>query len=257
MQIFTGALHLNRYHFRYLLENLGPSLGLWRAAEIATLREQTFIHPVLDLGCGDGLVTSMVLARVEIGLDPDPDVLTKAGRLGIYQKFEVVPAEETGLPDESISTVLSNSVLEHLQDVDGALQAAGRLLRPGGQFILTVPSHMFSRWLALPFSRYAAWRNQKLIHRNLWPVDRWAEHLQRAGLEIVSVRPYLRHSLVASWDALELFQLVWVGKTRLAGQIWKSLPPRMLDQIARLAAAADLSSPLPGGGCLITARKAN
>ena len=32
---------------------MGPSLGLWRAAEIAALREQTYEPPVLDLGCGD------------------------------------------------------------------------------------------------------------------------------------------------------------------------------------------------------------
>src|SRR5437762_12778842 len=107
-------LHLDARTFRVLLAQQGPSLALWRAAEVAALREITFEHPILDLGCGDGLVTSQVLACVEIGLDPDNHVLERAARLGIYQHFESVTAEEMQLPDASIETVVSNSVLEHL-----------------------------------------------------------------------------------------------------------------------------------------------
>ena len=69
--LLTYSLHLDEPTFRVLLEQQGPSLGLWRAAEIAVLREQTYERPILDLGCGDGLVTSMVLPRVEIGVDPN------------------------------------------------------------------------------------------------------------------------------------------------------------------------------------------
>src|SRR5437763_16243007 len=79
-------LHLDAATFRVLLELQGPSLGLWRAAEIAALREQAYEPPVLDLGCGDGLVTSMVLPRVEVGLDPDEKALEQAARRGIYAR---------------------------------------------------------------------------------------------------------------------------------------------------------------------------
>ncbi|TMD39910.1 MAG: hypothetical protein E6I90_15210, partial [Chloroflexi bacterium] len=43
------SLHLDAPTFRMLLELQGPSLGLWRAAEIAVLREQEYERPVLDL----------------------------------------------------------------------------------------------------------------------------------------------------------------------------------------------------------------
>jgi SAM-dependent methyltransferase len=255
MEKITGALHLNPYHFRILLENLGPSLGLWRAAEIAALREQEFIHPVLDLGCGDGMVTSMVLPRVEIGLDPDQKELAKAARLGIYQQFEALPVEDTRLPDECVATILSNSVLEHLPDIDAALRSAARLLRPGGRLILTTPNAAFSRWLLLPLGGYARWRNQKLQHLNIWPVETWAEHLRRAGLQVECYRPYLRHSLVTTWDALELAQLIWVGRRRLVGMLWRNLSPRALDQLSQRYASLDLSAEGQGGGQLIIARK--
>src|SRR3989440_12149132 len=109
--IGVRPLHLDAPAFRMLFELQGPSLGLWRAAEIAALREQVYESPVLDLGCGDGLVTSMVLPRVEVGLDPDEKALAQAARRSIDERFEAVAAEEACLAGESIGTVVSNSVL--------------------------------------------------------------------------------------------------------------------------------------------------
>src|SRR5205823_12239223 len=85
------SLHLDAPTFRMLLEQQGPSLGLWRAAEIAVLREVIYEHPILDLGCGDGLVMSQVMPRVEIGLDPDITALERAARRGLYERFEAIP----------------------------------------------------------------------------------------------------------------------------------------------------------------------
>jgi SAM-dependent methyltransferase len=243
--------------FRTLLALQGPSLGLWRAAEVAALREQVYDHPILDLGCGDGLVTSMVLSHVEVGLDPDTGALARAAQRGVYERFEAAPVEESRLPDASMGAVLSNSVLEHLPQLDRVLQTVARLLRPGGRLVCTVPTEAFSRWLLLPLPRYAAWRNRQLIHRNLWPVERWAWYLAQAGLELVAVRPYLRPELVRSWDALELLQQIWIGHRRVAGVVWQRIPPSALDRLAQWAARLDLAAAAPGGGRLIVARKAS
>ncbi len=61
--------------------------------------------------------------------------------------------------------------------------------------------------------------------------------------------------MVAAWDALELAQRVWIGGRRPFGEIWKRLPSRIVDALARAASRLDLSSPPPGGGQLIVARK--
>lgn len=255
MEIVKKSLHLNAFHFRYLLEKLGPSLGLWRAAEIAALREQSYPRPLLDLGCGDGFVTAMVLPRVEIGLDPDREALERARERGIYGQFEARPAEDTELREGCLGSILSNSVLEHLPEVDMALRAAARLLRPGGVLVTTSPSAAFSRMLALPAARYASKRNRQLQHLNLWSVETWQERLGAAGLEVVLARPYLRPGLVRLWDALDVAQQARVGRTRVVGKLWRKLPDGFLDRLARLAAATDLSAPLPGGGCLLVAVK--
>lgn len=235
--------------------SLGPSLGLWRAAEIAALREVAYEPPVLDLGCGDGLVTSFVLPHVEIGLDPAGGTLERAETRSIYGRLIARTAEEMPVPDGSIGTVLSNSVLEHLPRLDDALRAVGRVLRPGGTLVFTTPTSAFARQLALPLDRYAAWRNRQLVHLNLLSPRNWTERLAQAGLEVVEVRPYLRPSLARLWDGLELAQQVWIGHRRLFSLFWSSLPPGALDLLAARAASLDLSTPPPGAGQLIVARR--
>ncbi len=251
----SEPLHLDAPTFHTLLKLQGPSLGLWRAAEIAALREQVFESPVLDLGCGDGLVTSLVLSRVEVGLDPDKKVLERAARHGIYERFEAVPAEEMQLPHGSIGTVFSNSVLEHLPHLDAVLEAVARVLRPGGRLIFTIPTEAFSRWLVLPSTRYADWRNRQLCHLNLWPTGRWIEHLHSAGLEVEQVLPYLKHGWVSLWDALELSQQIWIARKRLVGIIWRRIPPSLMDRLALAASQLNLAASTPGGGRLMVARK--
>lgn len=254
-RLLSRSLHLDAPTFRVLLEQQGPSLGLWRAAEVAVLREQTYERPILDLGCGDGLVTSMVLPQVEIGLDPDQKPLAQAQGQGIYEQLVALPVEKSQLPDESIGTVVSNSVLEHIPQLDTVLEAVARMLRSGGKLIFTAPTEAFSEWLALPISPYASWRNQQLCHLNLWSVERWTQQLERVGLEVETVRPYLRRELVSTWDGLELLQQIWIAKRRVFGVVWRRIPPSMMDSLAQWASRLDLSASSPGGGRLIVARK--
>lgn len=248
-------LYINVSDFRSLLEQQGPSLALWRAAEVAALREQVYVPPILDLGCGDGLVTALVLPRVEVGLDPDGAILQRAAQRGIYAQLEAVPVEESCLPDASMGTVVSNSVLEHLPRLDSVLKTVTRVLRPGGRLIFTTPTEAFSTWLVLPLPRYANWRNRQLCHLNLWPLERWIQHLECAGLEVEAVRPYLRRGLVTLWDALELLQQIWIARRRLISIFWRRIPPGHMERLARWAARCDLSAPAPGGGRLIVAHK--
>ena len=83
MQYLTTPLCVSDRDFRFLFTRFGPSLGFWRAAEVAALREaglsgEAYAVPVLDLGCGDGLVSSLVFHRIAVALDPDQTALTRA-----------------------------------------------------------------------------------------------------------------------------------------------------------------------------------
>ncbi len=255
LQVAQQPLALPPREFQVLLKLLGPSLGLWRAAEVAVLREQSFPGPILDLGCGDGIVTSQVISTVHIGVDPDRQALAKAARQRIYRQLIPTSIEQAELPAGSIGTVVSNSVLEHLPQVDTVLATVARLLRPGGKFIFTTPTESFGEWLALPSARYAAWRNRQLLHLNLWSLPRWEEHLKRAGLALTAARYYLRRHWVWFWDALELLQMAHFGRQRVVGLLWKQLPIQWLDRLAQSASSLDLGADEKGGGRLIVAQK--
>ena len=249
------SLRISAATLQHLFVSLGPSLGLWRAAEIAVLREHGYRRPVLDLGCGDGLVTAHVLPHVEIGVDPFRGALARAARRELYAQLIDRPLEAAPLAPRSIGTIVSNSVLEHAARPEQLLRTAARLLRPGGQLVFTVPTEAFSQWLVLPIARYAAWRNRHYEHRNLWPIERWAALLDSAGFSIERVRPYFRRRLVTAWDGLELAQRVWIGRYRLFGVAWRRLPSQTLARLAEWAADLDLAASPPGGGRMVVARR--
>lgn len=257
MTPMTSELHLRAGEFQKLFTQLGPSLGFWRAAEIAALRTQSYQTPILDLGCGDGLITSFVLPRVDIGVDSWATAIEGARRRGLYERLEHRPIEHAPIPPGSVGTILSNSVLEHIADLRTILSVTARLLRPGGRLIFTVPTEAFSRWLMLPLAAYRNWRNDHYEHRNLWPLSRWQHELHLAGFDVVSVKPYLRREMVTAWDSLELLQRVWIGKHRLFSACWRRLPPNLLGRLAQRAARMDLAAPAPGGGRLIVAERRN
>ena len=249
------GLYLDAATCRSLLERFGPSLALWRAAEIAILREVVYKHPLIDVGCGDGLVTTHILSYVEFGVDPNAQALRQAAAQHIYGRLEAIPVQQLPLPDTSIAMVVSNSVFEHISEIDAVLASLARMLTTGGQLVFTTPTDTFGKWLFLPISAYARWRNRALNHLNLWSVQEWKRHLETVGLEIELVRPYLRREQVWLWDALELLQLIWIGKRRLFSLFWKRLPDTWFDKMAQYLSTWDMSSRHDGGGRLIVARK--
>ena len=249
------ALHLCASDFMRLFRDLGPSLALWRGAEIAALRQHEYAHPILDLGCGDGFVTSMVVGKVEVGCDPFRKALKRAYATGVYGRLHCAPVEELPGIERPVATVISNSVLEHVDNLDPMLSSVSSLLRTGGCFVFTAPSDSFSRWLTFPSQRYRGWRNARLGHLNLLSPAQWSERLKPVGLDVESVLPYLRRSLVAVWDIVDLLEQIWLARRRLVGLLWKRLPLEAVRRLARAASRLDLSSRSIGGGQMIVARK--
>lgn len=98
---------------------------------------------VLDVGCGDGYLTSKLseFARV-IGID-----ISKVG-LGHFKEcargVEGICANAKAIPfgDETFDLVVSSETLEHLpEDIEeSAISEIYRVLRPNGRFIFSVPS---------------------------------------------------------------------------------------------------------------------
>jgi SAM-dependent methyltransferase len=107
----------------------------------AVLREIDPTKELLDLGAGAGIVPEMAfkgLARRVCGVDPDPRVVENPhldeGREGF--------GESIPYPDASFDVVVSDNVLEHLDNPVEVFSEVRRVLKPGGVFLAKTPN----RW---------------------------------------------------------------------------------------------------------------
>lgn len=137
-----------------------------QAAMLATIASKAG-RPLrgVDVGCGDGMATSVALARCRgigggvrlAGLDWSAEALRRAQRGGV--PVARASADSPGLPlaDRSVDLVVMSELIEHLVDPDSALDEAHRVLVPGGHLLLSTPN-------------LAAWYNRGLLALGVQPL---------------------------------------------------------------------------------------
>jgi len=270
------ALLLDHYWF-------APPVALWRAVELRILATEAFPRPILDLGCGDGLIADILFggeATVETGFDPWWVQLQKGSRSGAYINVQQASGNAMPYPDNSFATVLSNSVLEHIPDLDPVLREAQRVLRPGGRFITTVPSDAFRRLLAGYQERiavgdiegaeaYATRVDRKFEHYRYPAPKAWEEMLAKAGLRLLYTRYYIPANAAALWDRSNVHYGIydnslpfyrWIASPRLQKLGYQSLVKswiiKTLSQKWRAAYDLDVPEGGVGAGLLVVGEKA-
>ncbi|RMD95949.1 MAG: class I SAM-dependent methyltransferase, partial [Calditrichaeota bacterium] len=101
---------------------------------------------ILDFGCGNGAQTILLPETSHVlAADIDrADLLRLQGVLRENKIRHILPLQFDGdrLPvrSQSIDMAISFEVLEHVADESTALQELYRVLKPGGQLILSVPN---------------------------------------------------------------------------------------------------------------------
>lgn len=191
-----------------------PATSWWRAVELAAVvRHGLPTGTGLDLGCGDGKLMRILLnasgaAPTLVGVDMDPLETRDAVKSGVYVRIHTVPGNRIPEPDASFDFVFSNSVLEHIDDIEPVMAEVGRLLRPGGTFLFTVPSAGFHGCLAgplLPWSdreSYFQSLDRRCAHRRYWAEPQWRECLGPHDMDVVGTVSYLTAPEVQRWESL-------------------------------------------------------
>lgn len=135
---------------------------------------------VLDAGCGEGVLVDEYAGRLRIeGLDPN------------YSSDRVRSGSLTALPyeDATFDRALCLDVLEHLtfEEQPRALAELRRVLRPGGELLVSVPNlaHLQSRVHFLLRGRLMRTASE-LKHPGDRPAADYIELARRAGFTLVA-----------------------------------------------------------------------
>ncbi|HLF28852.1 MAG TPA: methyltransferase domain-containing protein [Anaerolineae bacterium] len=195
------------------LQELPYFRALLRAVEARFYEDIDLPEPVLDVGCGDGHFAAMALAdrAALVGIDPWWPPLRESARRKVYRAAIQASGAALPFPSGHFATAISNSVLEHIPDLDPVLAEINRVLRPGGRFIFCVPSDNFLPFLSISRglrrvglrglgSLYERFFNRISRHYHCDDPATWAERLARAGLALE------RHWYYFSRDALRTLE---------------------------------------------------
>ncbi len=204
--------------------------------EVAALLKPVDIRGwrVLDFGCGTGGVTSLLVsdhgAGEVIGIDVQPRVLASAKRLvaarGLSDRISLRRVEPgpLGLPDTSFDAVFSVGAIIHCPDREQLFRDFGRILRPGGQLII-------SDWYAtdIPFTdEMRRWTSEGDYTFEMATLKQTADLAHQAGFTDI------RHLDRNPWFREEMRR----DLMRLNGELWDGFVARFGEESARTSRSA-------------------
>lgn len=164
-----------------MTERLEHDLLLGMAGSLAGYR-------VLDIGCGDGMLTGTLAATGAsvTGIDADPEIVAAAAATVPSATVVMGRAESLPFADGSFDLVVANTVLCLIDDRRAALAEAVRVLRPGGRLLLGE----LGRWSLWALTR----RIKGMLGASLWRRSQFADarslvaELSEAGVTVGVVR---------------------------------------------------------------------
>lgn len=115
-----------------------------QTGERAVLANRWIAHRVkniLDAGCDDGNNTFLLSRKAEKtwGIDVNQKTIEHAQQKFPSISFLRCPVEKTGFEDNFFDVIIMNDVLEHVENEIIALNEMFRILKKGGQLIISTP----------------------------------------------------------------------------------------------------------------------
>src|SRR3989338_11283820 len=166
-------------------------LSVLRAKEAYLYRDYLpFKKPVLDYGCGDGFFAKIAFSHentIDIGLDVRQSRINQTKKQKIYKKTVNYDGKKIPFGNNHFATVVSNSVLEHVDGLEEAIAEINRVLKPGGTFLTTVMTNRWEDylWGAKYFGNYyKIYMRKKQIHVNLLSRKEWDRMFAKKGFKI-------------------------------------------------------------------------
>jgi SAM-dependent methyltransferase len=192
----------------------GEPSYVWRAGQARRLALIRAALPdlseprVLDNGCGLGVYVARLRESMPhvFGLEYEPERAAEATRRLTSAIIVCAAGERLPFPDQVFSAVLSNEVIEHVQDDRAALAEMARVLRPGGRALIFCPN----RWY--PVETHGIYWRGRYIFGNILFVNYLPDSLRHRLAP--HVRAYTQRGLLKLLGGLPLRV---VAHTRIFG----------------------------------------
>ncbi len=192
----AGQASTPKDHLWFQIRDLPYFRALLRAVEARFYEQISLPEPVLDLGCGDGHFAARTYDHpLDVGLDPWAGPVKEAAQRKAYRLTAQGYGDRMPFARGTFASAVSNSVLEHIADLDAVLEETARVLKPGAPFIFCVPNHNFLPGLSIARGldrlgikfaarAYRRFFNQISRHHHCDDPKVWADRLEKAGFTI-------------------------------------------------------------------------
>jgi SAM-dependent methyltransferase len=246
------------------LEGLPAFRALLRAVEGRFYQDIVLPEPTLDLGCGDAHFASVTFDHpIAAGVDPWSPPLNEAHRLrpGTYRLLVQGSGDRLPFPAGHFASAMSNSVLEHIPQLEPVLADVARVLRPGAPFIFCVPSEYFLDFLSIStgFDRlglrglgnaYRAFFNRISRHHHCDSPAVWRARLEAAGFNLEKCWYYFSRGALQTLEWGHYFGLPSVAAHVLTGR-WVLAPTRANLALTNRLVRPFCEEPLPDKGAYL------
>jgi SAM-dependent methyltransferase len=161
-------------------------------------------------------------------------------------------------PRAYFSSVISNSVLEHIPHVGEVVTEIGRVIRPGGKFVFCVPNHRFPQLLLgrhvlqrlglrSTAEAYSRFFNRISRHVHCDSPDTWKARLKEQGFMIDDYWDYFDAKALHVMETGHFFGLPALFSRKLTGR-WILAPSRFNLAIPIALARRYMQHPLSSEG---------
>ena len=163
-----------------------PELG----APVLELLGPSARERILDLGCGDGVLTEKIVAAGAsvVAVDAAPDMVAAARARGIDAR---ITRGQNLIFDHEFDAVFSNAALHWMRPPDVVLAGVRRALKPGGRFVGEMGGHNNTAAIIVALSTVLGHRGLDAHQLNPWYFPSSAAYrkkLEDAGFSVEEIR---------------------------------------------------------------------
>jgi trans-aconitate methyltransferase len=195
---------------------------------------------ILDLGCGDGVLTEKIIeaGATVVAVDAAPDMVAAARARGIDAR--VMNGHNLAF-DGEFDAVFSNAALHWMRDQDAVLAGVRRALKPAGRFVGEMGGHNNTAAIIVALSAVLAYRGLDAHRLSPWyfpSASAYRGKLEAAGFTVEEIaivpRPTSLPTGIEEW--LDTFAEDFLGavpepdRSRARAEVADLLRPVLTDE---------------------------